>query len=146
MRNSKRTAKLSQLPLAEDFIGQHIERVAKTQNLSSRLSDFSAISALTQALTAFVHLPTSALSVRQLTLALIICNTPELRVHTVRSLALQLDVPGPTVGRAIDALEQYGLACRVPDHDDLRSVWIEPGERSGWFRHLVAAMLVDIRP
>jgi DNA-binding MarR family transcriptional regulator len=42
--------------------------------------------------------------------------------HTVRSLAQRLNVAKPAISRALDRLEQFDLAKRLPDPHDRRSV------------------------
>jgi DNA-binding MarR family transcriptional regulator len=62
------------------------------------------------------------LTVRQLALLLIIHGSPDLL--TVRGLAAALNVPRPTVSRALDRLCSNGLARRYDDPRDRRSILI----------------------
>lgn len=62
------------------------------------------------------------LSTRQLAV-LLICALEEGQ-HTVRGLALRLKIAKPSVTRAVDRLEEYGLAERMDDPRDRRSVLI----------------------
>lgn len=45
--------------------------------------------------------------------------------HTVRGLAAQLDVSKPAITRSLDRLEELGLARRVVDPADRRSVLVQ---------------------
>jgi len=45
--------------------------------------------------------------------------------HTVRGLSRRLGIAKPAITRGIDALERCGFVRRVPDEDDLRSVFVE---------------------
>ncbi len=45
--------------------------------------------------------------------------------HTVRGLSRRLGIAKPAVTRGIDALERCGFVRRIPDEDDLRSVFVE---------------------
>jgi DNA-binding transcriptional ArsR family regulator len=45
--------------------------------------------------------------------------------HTVRELALRLNVPKPSITRGIDRLVELGLARRAPDPRDRRSVLVQ---------------------
>jgi len=49
--------------------------------------------------------------------------------HTVRGLAEALKLGKPAVSRALDALSGLGLAMRVPDDSDRRSVLVQPTAR-----------------
>lgn len=44
--------------------------------------------------------------------------------HTVRGLSQSLEIAKPAVTRSVDALERHGLAVRMEDEDDARSVLI----------------------
>jgi DNA-binding MarR family transcriptional regulator len=50
--------------------------------------------------------------------------------HTVRELAAKLDIMKPAITRALDRLAELGLARRVPDPRDRRSV-LEQRARKG---------------
>jgi len=60
---------------------------------------------------------------RQMALILVIYLTPG--PHTVRGLALELNVSKPIVTRALDTLCQFRYAQRVRDTVDRRSIFIE---------------------
>lgn len=49
--------------------------------------------------------------------------------HTVRGLAEALSLGKPAVSRALDALGGYGLAVRLPDETDKRSVIVQTTAR-----------------
>jgi DNA-binding MarR family transcriptional regulator len=49
--------------------------------------------------------------------------------HTVRGLAEALKLGKPAVSRALDALGGYGLAVRLPDETDKRSVVVQTTAR-----------------
>ncbi len=49
--------------------------------------------------------------------------------HTVRGLAEALKLGKPAVSRALDALSGLGLAVRMPDDSDRRSVLVQPTAR-----------------
>ncbi len=49
--------------------------------------------------------------------------------HTIRGLAETLRVPKPSITRAVDRLELHGLAKRLPDPSDGRSVLVQATKR-----------------
>ena len=61
-------------------------------------------------------------SLRQLSVLLVCVSTST--QPTVRALAATLAIPRPSVSRAVDRLEELGLATRVPDRADRRSVLV----------------------
>lgn len=63
------------------------------------------------------------LSARQMALVLTVYLTPP--PHTVRGLALMLNVSKPAITRALDRLSQYGLVKRKIDESDRRSVLVQ---------------------
>ena len=63
------------------------------------------------------------LSARQMALLLTVYLSPP--PHTVRGLALALNVSKPAVTRALDRLSEFGLVRRKVDEDDRRSVLIQ---------------------
>lgn len=63
------------------------------------------------------------LSARQMALVLTVYLTPP--PHTVRGLAIALNVSKPAVTRAIDRLSEFGLVKRKVDDNDRRSVLIQ---------------------
>jgi DNA-binding MarR family transcriptional regulator len=71
------------------------------------------------------------LSARQLG-ALLICYLEE-GPHTVRGLAARLNVPVPSITRALDRLTELGLARRGPDPRDGRSVLVQRARLGGDF-------------
>ncbi len=62
------------------------------------------------------------LSARQMALLLTVYLTPP--PHTVRGLAIALNVSKPAITRALDRLGEYGLVRRKVDEADRRSVLI----------------------
>ena len=60
------------------------------------------------------------LTLRQLGLLLLLSSTPG--PHTVRGIAADLGVLKAAVTRALDVLEEAGLARRMPDPSDRRSI------------------------
>ena len=63
------------------------------------------------------------LSARQMALLLTVYLSPP--PHTVRGLALALNISKPAVTRALDRLGEFGLARRKLDETDRRSVLIQ---------------------
>ncbi len=63
--------------------------------------------------------------------------------HTVRGLAAALRIAKPAVTRAIDALERHGLAVRVADEDDARSVLVVRTARGQTFLATLAAAIMQ---
>src|SRR6202046_2509080 len=63
------------------------------------------------------------LSARQMALLLTVYLTPP--AHTVRGLAITLNISKPAVTRALDRLSEYGLVRRKVDDSDRRSVLIQ---------------------
>lgn len=63
------------------------------------------------------------LTLRQLGILMVLSSTPG--PHTVRGLAAHLGILKAAVTRALDVLEDAGLARRVPDPSDRRSVRAE---------------------
>ena len=63
------------------------------------------------------------LSARQMAVLLISYLEPG--PHTVRGLAFRLDVSKPAITRSLDRLEELGLARRVVDPADRRSVLVQ---------------------
>jgi DNA-binding MarR family transcriptional regulator len=64
------------------------------------------------------------LSARQFAVMMLISDL-EGGSHTVRELALRLNVPKPSITRGIDRLVELGLARRAPDPHDRRSVLVQ---------------------
>ncbi len=63
------------------------------------------------------------LSARQMAILMAVYLTPP--PHTVRGLALSLNLGKPAVTRALDTLSGYGLLKRRKDPDDLRNVLVQ---------------------
>ncbi|MFC7291248.1 MarR family transcriptional regulator [Hirschia litorea] len=63
------------------------------------------------------------LSARQMAILLAVYLTPP--PHTVRGLALNLNLGKPAVTRALDTLSGYNLLKRRKDPDDLRNVLVQ---------------------
>ena len=83
------------------------------------------------------------LSARQLAMMLI--SDLEGGSHTVRELALRLNVPKPSITRGIDRLVELGLARRAPDPRDRRSVLVQQTRKGadlmGELRQLLRAAM-----
>jgi DNA-binding MarR family transcriptional regulator len=83
------------------------------------------------------------LSARQLAMMLI--SDLEGGPHTVRELALRLNVPKPSITRGIDRLVELGLARRAPDPRDGRSVLVQHARKGadlmGELRQLLRAAM-----
>jgi DNA-binding MarR family transcriptional regulator len=63
------------------------------------------------------------LSARQMALLLTVYLTPP--PHTVRGLAMTLNISKPAITRALDRLTEFGLVKRKVDDQDRRSVLIQ---------------------
>ena len=63
------------------------------------------------------------LSARQMALLLTVYLTPP--PHTVRGLALTLNISKPAITRALDRLSELGLVKRKVDESDRRSVLVQ---------------------
>ena len=63
------------------------------------------------------------LSARQMALMLTVYVTPP--PHTVRGLALTLNISKPAVTRALDRLSEFGMVRRKIDEHDRRSVLVQ---------------------
>jgi DNA-binding MarR family transcriptional regulator len=63
------------------------------------------------------------LSARQMALLLTVYLTPP--SHTVRGLAVTLNISKPAITRALDRLTEFGLVKRKVDEQDRRSVLIQ---------------------
>lgn len=63
------------------------------------------------------------LSLRQLAVLSVLVSTQN--PHTIRGLAAMLQVYKPAISRAVDRLELHGLAQRLPDPADGRSVLVQ---------------------
>ncbi|NBC19572.1 MAG: MarR family transcriptional regulator [Alphaproteobacteria bacterium] len=77
------------------------------------------------------------LTARQLAVLLIVAL--EAGPHTVRGLALRLNIAKPAVTRALDALARHDFIRRRPDEDDLRSVLVERTPAGTAFLRALAA-------
>ena len=63
--------------------------------------------------------------------------------HTVRGLAAQLDISKPAVTRSLDRLEELGLARRVVDPTDRRSVLIQRTREGTSYVSAVRSLLAE---
>lgn len=88
-----------------------------------RLSARSALELWRGALAETVRSRGPDLTARQLAIVLYVYLTPP--PHTVRGLASELKLRKPAVTRALDKLEELGLARRKPDPDDKRSIVVQ---------------------
>ncbi len=61
--------------------------------------------------------------------------------HTVRGLALRLDVSKPAVTRSLDRLEELGLARRVADPADRRSVLVQRTREGSGFMTAIRGLM-----
>ena len=66
----------------------------------------------------------AGLSARQMAILLVVSIDPP--PHTVRGLAVALNVSKPAISRALDSLGKLGLVRRGRDPADRRSVHIRP--------------------
>lgn len=83
----------------------------------------SALALLKDVLAETVRADGPDLNVRQSAILLRVALDPG--PHTVRGLAEALQLGKPAVSRALDALEGLGLAARLPDQSDRRSVLVQ---------------------
>lgn len=83
----------------------------------------SALALLKDVLAETVRADGPDLNVRQSAILLRVALEPG--PHTVRGLAEALQLGKPAVSRALDALEGLGLAARMPDQSDRRSVLVQ---------------------
>lgn len=97
----------------------------------------SALALLKDVLAETVRADGPDLNVRQAAILLRVSLEPG--PHTVRGLAEALSLGKPAVSRALDALSGLGLATRVPDESDRRSVLVQTTDRG----HAVLAGLGD---
>jgi DNA-binding MarR family transcriptional regulator len=81
------------------------------------------------------------LSARQMALLLTVYLTPP--PHTVRGLALVLNVSKPAITRALDRLCFYGLVRRKIDDTDRRSVLIQRSVKGSVFLREFGDLIVD---
>ena len=87
----------------------------------------SALALLKDVLAETVRADGPDLNVRQAAILLRVSLEPG--PHTVRGLAEALSLGKPAVSRALDALSGLGLATRVPDETDRRSVLVQTTAR-----------------
>jgi DNA-binding MarR family transcriptional regulator len=81
------------------------------------------------------------LSARQMALLLTVYLTPP--SHTVRGLAITLNVSKPAVTRALDRLSEYGLVRRKVDETDRRSVLIQRTVKGSVFLREFGDIIVE---
>lgn len=79
------------------------------------------------------------LTLRQLGILLLLCSTPG--PHTVRGIAADLGILKAAVTRALDVLEEAGLARRTPDPGDRRSIRAVPTPAGETLAQRLSAML-----
>ncbi len=82
-----------------------------------------AVEVLRELIVALVRREGTALSAHQLGVYLT-CYLED-RDHTVRGLAIELDVSKSVITRALDRLGELDLAQRIPDPADRRSILVE---------------------
>ena len=63
--------------------------------------------------------------------------------HTVRGLALRLDVSKPAITRSLDRLEELGLARRVTDPADRRSVLVQRTREGASYMAVVRGLMTE---
>ncbi len=103
------------------------------------LSQREALDVLCRLMVENVRTGSADLTARQQAVLLIVGM--EAGPHTVRGLALRLNLAKPAVSRALDALARHDFIRRRPDEDDLRSVFIERTAAGGeHLRALVAPL------
>jgi DNA-binding MarR family transcriptional regulator len=81
------------------------------------------------------------LSARQFAVMLI-CYI-ETQAHTVRGLAARLNISKPAVTRSLDRLEELGLARRIVDPADRRSVLVQRTREGTAYINAVRSFLVE---
>jgi DNA-binding MarR family transcriptional regulator len=91
--------------------------------MAVNLSEIQALDLWRRAIVASVRIDAPDLSARQMALLLTVYLIPP--HHTVRGLAVELNISKPAVTRAIDRLSELGLVRRKPDENDRRSVHIQ---------------------
>lgn len=87
------------------------------------MKERDALDMLRTAMVASVSAEAPDLTARQLAILLVVALEPG--PHTVRSLATRLNLSKPVITRAVDALSRQDFVRRLPDENDLRSVFIE---------------------
>ena len=87
----------------------------------------AALALLNDVLAATVKADGPDLNARQAAILLRVSLEPG--PHTVRGLAEALSLGKPAVSRALDALGGYGLAVRLPDETDRRSITVQATAR-----------------
>ena len=87
----------------------------------------AALALLNDVLAATVKADGPDLNARQAAILLRVALEPG--PHTVRGLAEALSLGKPAVSRALDALGGYGLAVRLPDETDRRSITVQATAR-----------------
>lgn len=71
----------------------------------------------------------AVLTGRQIALLAVLRNRPEQGARTIRALALALNLPKPTICRAVDTLSNIGWVSRSLDPNDHRSVFVSLTEK-----------------
>lgn len=94
----------------------------RSQNARDRLSRAEALQLWHRVNLGSVLADQPDLTTRQL--ALLTCVYLEPSPHTVRSLAVRLNVTKAVITRALNTLGQYGFITRGPDPNDGRSVLV----------------------
>ncbi len=83
------------------------------------------------------------LTVRQIAMLAYLCdNPPELRGHffTVRAIAAAMNVAKPVITRATNTFIKHGLANRITDMRDKRSILIEPTDAGRELREVMRCL------
>ena len=94
----------------------------------------------TSTLIAYLRSGHPDLTNRQMALLMVVYETPG--PHTVRSLALKLDVSKSVITRALNKLSNMKFIVRRGDERDRRNVFIEPTPSGADFLCEVASLIV----
>jgi DNA-binding MarR family transcriptional regulator len=87
------------------------------------MSEREALNLWRRALSSYVRTSDGDLTARQQAILMTVALSAG--PHTIRGLAMDLELAKPAVTRAVDALEKLGFVRRRRDDHDLRSVIIE---------------------
>ena len=99
------------------------------------------ISILRETMVSLVRRDGPDLTARQLSvfLTVYLCEGP----HTVRGLAFTLRVSKPAITRALDRLEEFNLARRMPDPLDGRSVVVHRTDQGATLLRETSAIMLE---
>ncbi|MEM9739182.1 MAG: MarR family transcriptional regulator [Pseudomonadota bacterium] len=108
------------------------------------MSERDALDVLKAAFTSSVSGDAPDLTARQSAILMVVALEPG--PHTVRGLAIRLDLAKPVITRAVDRLESLGLVQRLSDERDLRSIFIERTEAGTKFLRALAKPICNVSP